>query len=179
VLIVAMKKPKGFSLIELMVVIAIVAILAVLGLPSYAVWTQNSRIRNAAEGLLNGLQLARSEAVARNTQINFVANANSGWTFGCATVVANTCPAVIQTRSAGEGSTNTLVTVNNATVADTVSFSNFGALVNPAGAMNIMVDSTVLSASESRELRIEISTSGSVRMCDPNLGTSGTDPRRC
>jgi type IV fimbrial biogenesis protein FimT len=178
VLIVATKKPKGFSLIELMVVIAIVAILAVLGLPSYAVWTQNSRIRNAAEGLLNGLQLARSEAVARNTQINFVANANSGWTFGCATVVAVTCPAVIQTRSAGEGSTNTLVTVNNATVADTVAFSNFGALV-PAVAMNIMVDSTVLSASESRELRIEISTSGSVRMCDPNLDTSGTDPRRC
>jgi type IV fimbrial biogenesis protein FimT len=173
-----MKKIRGFSLVEFMVVVAIMLILAVLGLPNYSIWTQNSRIRNAAEGLLNGLQLARSEAVARNTQINFVANADSGWTLGCANVTA-TCPANIQTRSASEGSAGTLMTVNNASVADTVSFSNFGALVNPAGAMNIVVDSTTLSASDSRELRIEISTSGSVRMCDPNLDTSGTDPRRC
>lgn len=177
-----MKKSTGFSLIELMVVIAIIGVLAVIGLPSYNTWVQNSRVRNGAESILNGLQLARSEAVARNTRIAFVfTDAASGWTLGCF-AVSVTCPAVIQSRAASDGSGGTSVVVNNAAVANTVYFSNLGTLVDAAGAavagvMTIDVDSTVLSGSESRELRIQISTSGSVRMCDPNVGSD--DPRKC
>lgn len=175
----AMKQNAGFSLIELMVVVAIVGILAVLGLPSYNTWVQNSRIRNGAESILNGLQLARSEAVARNTIIDFVlTDTASGWTLGCLALnVSATCPAVIQSRAASEGSGGTSATINNASVANTVRFSNLGTLVNAGGAMTIDVDSTVLSASESRELTIQIGASGSVRMCDPNVG--GDDPRKC
>ena len=172
-----MKQARGFSLIELMVVVAIVAMLAIVGLPNYAIWVQNTAIRNATESVLNGLQLARSEAVARNTSIDFVVNANSGWTFGCATASA-TCPAVIQAKSANEGSSGTLVTINNAAIADTVRFGNFGALADNGGAaISIDIDSTTLSAADSRQLRVDISTGGSVRMCDPSLG--GQDPRRC
>lgn len=176
-LIPVMKQSAGFSLIELMVVIAIIGILAVIGMPSYNTWIQNSRIRNGAESILNGLQLARSEAVARNTNIDFVlTDVASGWTVGCNAPSA-TCPAVIQSRSASEGSGGTSATVNGASVANTVRFSNLGTLINVGGAMTIDVDSTVLSGSESRELRIQISTSGSVRMCDPNVGSD--DPRKC
>ena len=173
-----MKQSRGFSLIELMVVVAIVAILAIIGLPSYAIWVQNTAIRNATESVLNGLQLARSEAVARNTNIDFVVNANSGWTFGCATVQEPACPAVIQAKTATEGSAGTVVTINNAAIADTVRFGNFGALADNGGAaISIDIDSTTLSAADSRQLRVDISTGGSVRMCDPSLG--GQDPRRC
>lgn len=172
-----MKQSAGFSLIELMVVIAIIGILAVIGMPSYNTWIQNSRIRNGAESILNGLQLARSEAVARNTNIDFVlTDVASGWTVGCNAPSA-TCPAVIQSRSVSEGSGGTSATANGASVANTVRFSNLGTLINVGGAMTIDVDSTVLSGSESRELRIQISTGGSVRMCDPNVGSD--DPRKC
>jgi len=172
------RSEAGFTLIELMIVLVIIAMVFILGMPSYSAWIQNSRIRNAAESVHNGLQLARSEAVRRNAQVNFVQAADSGWSFGCAAVTA-TCPAVIQSRLASEGSAGVVVAVGNASVANTVAFNNFGASINAAGAIAINIDSATLNAAESRELRIVIETGGGTRMCDPNLDPAGSDPRRC
>ena len=62
---------QGFSLVELVIGLAIFAILLGLAAPSYSTWIINTRVRNAAEAALNGLQLARAEAVRRNATIRF------------------------------------------------------------------------------------------------------------
>ncbi|HVJ63608.1 MAG TPA: prepilin-type N-terminal cleavage/methylation domain-containing protein, partial [Tahibacter sp.] len=54
---------RGYGLIEMMIAIAIVAVLAVLGTPMYVSWLSSTRIRSAAESVQNGLRLARTEAV--------------------------------------------------------------------------------------------------------------------
>ena len=172
---------SGFSLIELMIVLVIVGIGLLVGLPSYANWVANSRIRNAAESIQNGLQLARAEAVRRNASVSFVLAADSGWTLGCVNATAE-CPAAIQSRAASEGSAGTTAVMSNSLTANTVFFNSFGASVTAAGAagparVDIDVDSATLAAADSRNLRVSIFSGGSVRMCDPNLG--GTDPRRC
>jgi type IV fimbrial biogenesis protein FimT len=59
------------SMIELMVGIAIVAILFMLAAPSFSNWIQNTQIRTAAEAIQSGLMLARGEAVSRNTTVRF------------------------------------------------------------------------------------------------------------
>lgn len=63
---------KGVTLIELMIGIAILGVLLVVALPNFTIWMQNTKIRNAAEAALAGLQLARAEAARRNAPIALV-----------------------------------------------------------------------------------------------------------
>ena len=59
----------GFSLVELMVGVSILAVLLALALPSFSEWIRNNQVRMMAESLREGLQLARSEAIKRNTRV--------------------------------------------------------------------------------------------------------------
>lgn len=62
---------RGFTIVELMVVIAVFAMLVLLALPSFGNWIQNVRLRAAADGVLAGLQTAKAEAIGRNTRVRF------------------------------------------------------------------------------------------------------------
>jgi len=53
----------GFTLIELMVVVAIVAILAVMAAPSYRDMIERNRLRGAADDVLSVISTARAQAV--------------------------------------------------------------------------------------------------------------------
>ena len=78
----------GFSLIEMLVAIAIVAILASLAAPSFNEVTLGSKLRSYANNLVASSRLARGEAVKRNTAVTMCASANGsscasgGWEQG-------------------------------------------------------------------------------------------------
>jgi type IV fimbrial biogenesis protein FimT len=175
-------KATGFTLIELMIGITILAIVMAMGMPSYSVWIQNMRLRNAAESILNGLQLARAEAVRRNTSVQFILGTGSSWCVTLGTDCVNPIP--IQSRSTGDGS-SAAVTVASAD-GTTFTFNSLGRRTLPlpaTGASNaIIVDinPAVLSAAQSRDLRITVNVGGNIRMCDPNVPvTVPPDPRAC
>lgn len=65
-----MLKQRGFTLVELMVALSILAFSLAMVAPSFSIWVQNSKLRSYAESLQNALQFARSEAVRRNTTIS-------------------------------------------------------------------------------------------------------------
>ena len=62
---------RGFTIIEVMISLAVIGVLLALGVPGFVEWLQNQQIRAAAEATLNGLQVARGEAVRRNTPVRF------------------------------------------------------------------------------------------------------------
>jgi type IV fimbrial biogenesis protein FimT len=167
---------SGFSLVELMVGVVILGILASVAVPSFQVWLQNSQIRNAAEAISNGLQRARAEAVAQNSNVVFILSADSSWS-----IRLSEAGNLIDSRLGSDGSRNVLVTTTPA-INDRVTFNSFGAVMatNPDNDSlpftTIDVDSAILSADESQNLRITLGLSG-IKMCDPNAPS--TTARAC
>lgn len=156
-----------------MIGIAIMAIVITLGMPSYSTWIQNSRLRNAAESILNGLQLARSEAVARNQRVRFTMGAGSSWTVCLPDPDPDADCVLIQSRATGDGSSAAVTVVATPAITD-VDFSPLGQ--GTAISIDVDVDAAVMAAEDSRNLRILVS-GGNVRMCDPNV--NAPDSRAC
>ncbi|HMH18405.1 MAG TPA: GspH/FimT family pseudopilin [Burkholderiales bacterium] len=202
-----MRAPQhGFNLIELMISIVVLGVLIALGAPGFSEWLQNQQIRAAAEATLNGLQVARSEAVARNANVSF--QFVSDLTASCATAplgsggfltsiswvvsagnpagacdkkIGDTPPGpVIQSRSGAEGTPNAVVTTVPAGTT-TVTYTPLGATTsNLDGSLpmkSMTLSNVILSAGTSRPLQIVINPGGSTRMCDPLAVAS--DTRAC
>ena len=75
---------RGFTLIEMMMVILVIAVISVLAVPSMKDYIDVSRLKAATEAIAGDLQLARSESVKRNIPIyvNFKADNTTTWCYG-------------------------------------------------------------------------------------------------
>lgn len=62
-------KQSGATLLELMVVLAVSAILLGIGIPSFASFSGSSRLASVTNELVSSLHLARSEAIKRNSRV--------------------------------------------------------------------------------------------------------------
>jgi type IV fimbrial biogenesis protein FimT len=117
----------GFTLVELMTVVAVVAVLASLAAPSFSRLVASNNVRSAASDLQMALLRARSEAVSRNVDI-IVEKSSTGWQDGWdvkqgSVVIESYSGLVGLSVTAGEN----LVTYNSsgrATKASTVEFKS-------------------------------------------------------
>ena len=64
--IIIMNRNAGFTITELMVTIAVIAILASLAIPNFIGWLPNYRLQSGAEEIQSVLQLARVKAIEEN-----------------------------------------------------------------------------------------------------------------
>lgn len=166
---------RGVTLIELIIGVAVLSTILALGVPTYGEWVQNTKLRNTAEAILNGLQLARAEAVSRNASVRFSLAAGGAWT-----VCVNDDPGVagctgqmIQSKAATEGSSSAVTLVADPVISDV----DFGALgQGTVIAIDVDINTSVMPANRSRNLRVLVS-GGNVRMCDPNVNSP--DSRAC
>ena len=190
---IARARMWGFTLIELMVALAIVALLLLLGMPSFTTFVRNSEIRSTAESLVNGLRAASAEAANRNKKVTFeLASATAAdwkfWVFEDDGVTKKDLQSYAK-KEAGASSKIALTPAGQLTVT----FNGLGRVdVDPANPNNhirqIDIDSVV--AGEARPLRIIVDdptppAAGKprgLRMCDPDPALAALvppDPRAC
>ena len=73
-----MKKKSGFTLLELLVTVAVVSVVVALGVPSMTEFIKNDRLTSNVNTLIGHLAYARSEAVKRSVQVTLCVSNNSG-----------------------------------------------------------------------------------------------------
>ena len=161
---------RGMTLVEIMVALIIVVILFAVAAPSFSDWIQNTKIRTAAESVLNGLAIAKTEAVHRNAVTQFVSCGASSWDVlatsaaAVASTVVCAAPAVagtskwenVQNNSVQiqPGSPHAQVDASQVTIgfnglgrqAKADDLINGGATPNPPVTVNIDVSSTLAGA---------------------------------
>jgi type IV fimbrial biogenesis protein FimT len=136
------RRREGFTLLELLVVLAIFGVMAAMAAPSMTEWRKNNALRNATREISQAFRYARSEAIARNATITVFSAGTTGddWT-GTITIFMDADGNGNQAFQSGDVN---LKTINqnlaadidiesNATAAAFVSFSSRGTL-NEAGA---------------------------------------------
>lgn len=128
---------RGYSLVELLVVLAICGILLSVALPSFASFARDARLSSAANDLLSAVALARSEAIKRGARVTLCTSSSGtacepgvGWHSGWVLFVdTNEDGALASTESvlyqAGPMA-SPLVVVGNAPVRNYVSYIPVG-----------------------------------------------------
>ena len=135
---------RGFTLIEMMTSIVVLAVILAIAVPNLAGFVRTSRVRGAQSELISSLMLARSEAAKRGVTVSVGASApvagsefSAGWTVW---IDANADGAV----NAGETvirqypDISTAVVISSSAGATPVSFASTGFLT-PASTVNFKV----------------------------------------
>jgi type IV fimbrial biogenesis protein FimT len=198
----------GVSLVEIVVVLAIIGIGVMAVLPDVTSIIGNARIRSSAETFLAGLARTRVEAIRLNRPVTFwmvspnadralddtceSSNVSASWVVSindpalkCALAVSTnpddtTDPVLIQAKHNGGEASLTLdvkgLAADLSTAASAVRFDGFGRIAG--GDLRFVNFNSTSPSNDLRPLRIEMTNSGVVRLCEPRI-TATDDPRRC
>ncbi len=199
-------RSRGFTLIELMIGIVLFALVLMLALPGFTTMLQNSKLRNAGESILAGLQTARAEALKRNQTVEFLLTADPpdtafatfasnaigpGWAIRVLDTASGPVD-FVDAHSGLEGSgvadpaaLYARITASNLPVAGTIRFDGLGR-TNVAGVTAFDVKPAAAGACKAdggdmRCLQVIVTPGGRVRMCDPSIDAvaNPNDTRAC
>ncbi len=173
---------RGMTLIELMIGIAVAAILFLLAAPAYQEFIANTNVRSAAENTLNGLRLANAEAIKRNAPVRF-AVVDGGWSVDEVNPADGAVVNAIATYAYTEGAKK--ATMDSFGGGTAVTFNGLGRVmpVNP-GDLDLITDlqfSTDMIDNERKQHIVvgnALSATG-IRMCNNNTNLPADDPSRC
>lgn len=188
---------RGFTLIELMVVIVIVAVLVMLSVPSLGSWVADANIRNTSESLMGALRVAQSTAVTRGKTTMLVRTAAApAWNASASSTGSNWYVRALPLADSDETASaddlvqaTSLGTQNGVSIAgpSVLCFGAQGQLVSRTkdetgvGAACAVANPATFDVTRGagRALRLRVYLGGRVRMCDPAKELSSNNPDGC
>jgi len=162
-----LRRGKGISLLELMVVFAIISILALAAIPLFNSFIANYRVSAAADNLYYYLQYARSEAVKRNANVYVSFTSGDTWCYGinvgssCNCATPNNCSlAAVSYTTAGQTTLST-----NGLSSNSIYFEGSHAAASASGSVTFTRygNSTPL-------VTVLIGRLGGLQMCSTGMG---------
>lgn len=199
-----MSRSHGFSIIELMIAVAIMSILMAIALPAFSDYIRNVKVRTEAEAFVSGIQLARAEAVRRNAPVEFLLTSDAPTETNVASATASTSgpnwivrtadlTTFIEGRVAPVTGGAPSVRVNDTaspaaddpdlppgTLVSSVVFNGLGrAAIAADAAFKLTIPGLKCQTDGGpvRCLRIVVTVFGQTRLCDPRA--TSADPRSC
>ncbi|RYF74566.1 MAG: prepilin-type N-terminal cleavage/methylation domain-containing protein [Comamonadaceae bacterium] len=195
------RQHHGFSLIELMVTIAVFTLLVAIAAPWMGQYMANSKVLASAQSFYVSAQQARTEAIRRNVPVELLLTAadptsgNAGsataaaagpnWMVRTAPDGASPTHDFIEGKSGAEGGGKADAGTAKSSVVITASsgsirFDALGALTT-AGPVTVDFSHDTLACEPDggvRCVRVVVAGGGQTRLCDP-LVTGAGDTRRC
>lgn len=158
-------RPGGFTLLELVIALAIAALAVALIVPGLGAWMADQQLQDRADALLHHLELARSEAIKRGSRVDLCpgdgvcAGGAMPWEDGWS-VVADVArgTTIARERAAANG-----VTIRgNRPVADYVSYTSLGRARRFDGALQMGTFTVCRTGYRAR--KVVLANSGRARM---------------
>jgi prepilin-type N-terminal cleavage/methylation domain-containing protein len=147
---------KGVTLIELMVVAAIIGILAVISYPSLQNSIERQKLISAAETISSDFKWAKSESIKRNDDIiiDLVGGANGTWSY-----TISDSDGVIRTTTAASNTDFAEITMAHGFGADDTGFDPIRGTAHENGSVSL--------TGPNFSLDVRVSLLGRVRICSP------------
>jgi type IV fimbrial biogenesis protein FimT len=151
---------RGFTLVELMVGVAVMAVLVTAAAPYMGDYVVNSRLREGGNMLYSETLMAQSEAVKRNTVVRL---STSGATVQVLDMTIPATPVVLRTRTF----------VQSVTAPDVTADFDPDGRPSPFGTA-VSIDLSMTSTTCSADLRcpgLRVDAGGAIRLCANHLAT--------
>lgn len=147
-------KQTGFTLTELMIVIAILGTLAAIAAPSFNSVIERQRLVSASEAILSDLRWARSEAIKQNEEVRVTYTTGGTWSY-----TINVDPSGDNTQIKSVSSTNFRSTSMSAAAFSGVAYTTFDPVRGTASNGTVTITTTNYSLSN------KVSTLGRIHVC--------------
>lgn len=155
---------RGLTLIEVMMALAVMAIVASLALPSFGAMGERARLKAVAETLAADITQARFEAAKRGLPLHVEFDPKPDWCWGVATISGCAC--------SGEPQPCQLKTEQSADHAGIELINPRNAHLEPAG-LSLEGGGAEFQSPHGERLRVMLSALGHARICAPRAPVSG------
>jgi type IV fimbrial biogenesis protein FimT len=164
----------GFTLVELLVVLAIAAILLAMAVPGFRALIQNLQLTTAVNDLFSAINLARSEAIKRGGRVNLTTvKPDSNWENGWVVYVDNNenltpdaGDEIILEHGPLHGGIAVISRFNDSNL-NYLAYSGSGRTRTDASSQGFLAGSFSFDVDGDRKRKININSLGRPRVCNP------------